>query len=94
MMGSYLKTTVIVDDSAHAVEFDGFSISETGASASVTVTFRDTTVGGALLHAPVIVPAGGLVTAVFPLSVALTGGSVYVDVSGTGTLSGVLYTRV
>jgi hypothetical protein len=94
MVGSTLSAATILDNRAHSVGFDGFSISETGGSDTVTVSFLDSTSSGDLLHAPVIVPAGGLVTVVVPLPVAVSGGSVYVAVSGSGTLSGVIYSRV
>lgn len=94
-MASYLKTTTILDNRASDVAFSGFSIAETGGSAAVTVTFRNGTSSGALLHAPVIVPASGLVTVLLPKDVAVThADGVFVVVSGTGTLSGVLYSYV
>lgn len=94
-VASYLKATTILDNRVHDVDFTGFSVAETGGSATVTVTFRDGTSSGALLHAPVIVPASGLVTVVLPVDVAVTSSAgVWVAVSGTGTLSGVLYSAV
>ena len=84
---------IITDDTAHAVPFWGFSLSETAGSASVTVTFKDGVTGGAILLPPFIIPAGGNVTVFFPGQVAVedASDSVYVDVTGTGTLSGVLF---
>lgn len=87
-----IKPTTIVDDSAHSGDFHGVSVAETGGAASVTVELRDATVGGQLLVAPIIIPASGHVSVMFGGQLAST--SVYVNVTGTGTLSGVLLTAV
>ena len=83
---------IITDDSALDVPFWGFSLTETAGSASVTVTFKDGVTGGAVLLPPFIIPASGNVTVFFPGQIATEhDDGVYVDVTGTGTLSGVLF---
>ncbi len=84
--------TTIVENSAHVGKYDGVSVAETGGVATVTIELRDSTVGGQLLIAPICVPAMGHVTVLF--GGQLGASSVYVNVSGTGTLSGVLLTAV
>lgn len=92
---SALKANAITDDSAHDLDLLGFSLAETGGTAAVVVELRDGSATGALLHAPITVAASGLVTAVFPRQVATANAAgVWVAVSGTGTLSGVLYSAL
>jgi hypothetical protein len=89
------RTTAITEDQAHAVDFLGFSISETGAVASTIVEFRDGTVTGALLLAPVTLAASTHATIIFDSTLEVShADGVFVKTTGAGVVTGVLYERV
>ena len=85
----------ITEDTAHAVDFDGFSISETGAVASTVVEFRDGTVSGDLLIAPVTLAASAHATIILDEFIEVThADGVFVKTTGAGVVAGVLYSRL
>lgn len=85
----------ITEDAAHAVDFIGFSISETGAVASTVVEFRDGTVSGDLLLAPVTLAANAHATIIFDYKIEIThADGVFIKTTGAGVIAGVLYERI
>lgn len=69
----------------------GFSVAETGGTASVTVTFHDgTSASGPILHPPFVL-TGETADVMFPTGLQVQSGSVYAAVSGTGTAQVVVY---
>ncbi len=88
-----MRPTDITEDSNHAgVEvLSGFSMRETGAAAAVTVTFRKAAVGGQVLL-EVNLAAGESATFIVPRGKEIPSeGGVYVQTTGTGVLTGVIY---
>jgi len=89
------RPSAITEDAAHAVDFTGFSISETGASASTIVEFRDGVVDGALLLAPITLIASEHATVMFEEDIEVThDDGVFIKTTGSGVVSGVLYSRI
>lgn len=85
----------ITEDAAHAVDFIGFSIAETGAVASTVVEFRDGIVTGDLLLAPVTLAASEHATIIFDNDIVVThAAGVFIKTTGTGVIAGVLYERI
>jgi hypothetical protein len=89
-----LKSTDITPNSAHVVEFHGYSIRETGATDDVSVTFRDGTVLGQILAVAEIAAGRSASWELSERIDADAGLGVYVEVTGTGTLEGVLYYKI
>lgn len=85
-----MRTYQITSDDNHPMDqFYGFAVYESGGSNAVTVLFKVAASGGALIF-PLELAAGESAAIIFPKALPGYGG-VYVDVSGTGTLTGVLF---
>ncbi len=90
-----LQATDIVEDMAITDRFDGFSIREDGGAATVLVQFYEDTTGGQLLMS-IELAADEERTEIFDERVVgpANSGVVHIQTTGTGTLEGVLYSRV
>ncbi len=89
------EPTPIVEDAALTVRFDGFSIREDGGANPVLVEFFEDTAGGALLLG-VNLAADEERTVFFPEEVIgpVGTGVVHTQTTGTGTLDGVVFSRI
>ena len=89
-----LRPSAISEDAAHAVDFDGFNVYESGGAASTVIEFRDGAVDGTLLLS-VPLAAGEGATLIFPEAMEVThADGVFVKTTGTGVVTGVLYSRI
>jgi len=85
------RATDVTMAAVHNVSFDGFSVYESSGLDSCVVNFRDQTSGGQIYFA-LPLGAGEGATIFFPNK--LNTKSVYVEVVGSGSVAGVLYSRV
>ncbi len=90
-----LQPTDIVEDAALTTRFDGFSIREDGGAATVLVQFFEDTTGGQLLMS-IELGISEERTLIFPSEVIgpTRTGVVHTQTTGTGTIEGVIYSRV
>lgn len=84
------RSTDMVSGTTHYVSFDGFSAYESSGLASIVVNFRDENSSGQIMFA-LPLGAGEGATIFFPDKMDTK--RVYVEVVGSGSVSGVLYSR-
>ena len=87
--------TDIVEDAALTTRFDGFSLLEDGGAASVLVEFyEDTTCGQLLMSIQLAADEERTICFDEELGGPVGTGVVHTQTTGTGTIQGVIYSRI